>query len=77
MAKDAGAAKSKSAGKMKVTAGPSGKMQQFKGVGAQKAGVTSVSSSGGGGNYAKGGPSGKMANFTGTTPQKAGRTGQR
>lgn len=43
---------SKGAGKQKIQAGPSGKMQKFKGVGSQKPGVTSVSTSGSG-SYAK------------------------
>lgn len=57
-------ASSKSAGGFKPKAGPSGKMANFKGVGSQKPGVTSVSPSDGGGKYAKGG-SGHMAKFSG------------
>jgi hypothetical protein len=58
-------ASSKSAGKQKIQAGPSGKMHGFKGVGNQKPGVTSVETSGSAGKYAKGGPSGKMHRFAG------------
>jgi hypothetical protein len=43
---------SKSAGKQKIQAGPSGKMQKFTPVKPQKPGVSSVTNSGGG--YAKG-----------------------
>jgi hypothetical protein len=42
---------SKSAGKQKIQAGPSGKMQKFTPVKDQKPGVTSVTNTGGG--YAK------------------------
>lgn len=42
---------SKSAGKQKIQAGPSGKMQKFTPVKPQKAGVSSVTNTGGG--YAK------------------------
>ena len=45
-------ATSKSAGKFKVSGGPSGKMQKFTPVKPQKSGISSVSNSGGG--YAKG-----------------------
>jgi len=55
---------SKSPSGQKIQAGPSGKMHNFKGVGAQKPGVSSVESSGGGGKFAKAGPSGKMHKFT-------------
>jgi hypothetical protein len=41
----------KSAGKQKIQAGPSGKMQKFTPVKQQKPGVSSVTNSGGG--YAK------------------------
>lgn len=42
---------SKSAGKQKIQAGPSGKMQKFTPVKPQKPGVSSVTNTGGG--YAK------------------------
>jgi hypothetical protein len=42
---------SKSAGKQKIKAGPSGKMQKFTPVKDQKPGVTSVTNTGG--SYAK------------------------
>ena len=40
-------ASSKSAGKQKIQAGPSGKMQKFKGVGTQRPDRTAVSPKGG------------------------------
>lgn len=62
---------SKPAGKNKIQAGPSGKMQKFKPVGAQKADRTSVEMSGGNTNpYVKGGPSGGMHSFTPVKPVK-------
>lgn len=68
---------SKPAGKFGVKAGPSGKMNKGTSVGAQKPGVASVESSGGGGKFAKGGPSGKMNKGTTVTPQSPGRSGVR
>lgn len=47
MAKSKGTS-SKSAGKQKIQAGPSGKMQKFTGVKTQKPGGTAVTNSGGG-----------------------------
>lgn len=72
-------ATSKPAGAYKVPAGPSGKMQKFTPVGAQKPGVSSVSMSGGGGGgggkWLKGGPSGKMQKFKPVGTQKPGVSG--
>ena len=62
---------SKSAGKMKIQAGPSGKMQKFSGAGPQKPGVSATTKhSGKGAPFAKGGPSGKMAKFQGVKAVK-------
>jgi hypothetical protein len=68
--------KSLDAGKMKVTAGGSGKMTSFKPVGDQKPGVTGVTGSGGSKSVqaASTGPGSKMHKFTGVKPQKSGRT---
>ena len=57
---------SKPAGKMKVQAGPSGKMQKFTPVGSQPADTTAVKNSGGSTKYGKlsTGGSGKMQKFT-------------
>lgn len=46
-------ASTKSASKQKVAGGPSGKMQKFTPVKAQKPGVTSVTNTGGGGKSVK------------------------
>ena len=51
MAKSGGM-KTKSGGKQKIQAGPSGKMQKFTAVKPQKPGVSSVTNTGGG-SYAK------------------------
>lgn len=71
---------SKSAGKQKVSGG-SGHMKSFKGVGAQKPGVTSVSGSGGGtdpGAKITGGPKGKIGGKqVGVKPIKPGQTAAR
>ena len=67
---------SKSPAGQKIQAGPSGKMQKFKGVGTQKPGGSSVNASDGGGKFAKGGPSGKMHGFSGVKAQKSGRSSQ-
>ena len=62
---------SKSAGKQKIQAGPSGKMQKFSGVGAQAPGVSATTKhSGKGSPFAKGGPSGKMHKFEGVKAVK-------
>jgi hypothetical protein len=72
MAKKTGDAKSKSAGKMKIQAGPSGGMHNFQGVGKQKAGVSGVSGSGASNQYGKldTGGSGKMHKFKGVGAAK-------
>jgi hypothetical protein len=49
-----GKASSKSAGKMKIQAGPSGKMAKFVPVKGQKPGVSHNTNAGGGSSYAKG-----------------------
>lgn len=68
--------KSLDAGKMKVTPGPSGKMQTFKPVGTQKPGVSSREAAGGGKSNTgvPAGPSGKMHTFDGVRKQKSGIT---
>ena len=65
---------SKPAGKQKIQAGGSGKMQSFKPVGDQTPGVSSVAGKGGGKAWPSdmGGPSGKMQKFTPVKPQKPG-----
>lgn len=68
---------SKSAGKQKIQAGPSGKMEKFSGATPQKPFVTATSSKAGkGAPFAKGGPSGKMHGFSPVKAQKSGRTSQ-
>jgi len=68
---------SKSPGKQKIDAGPSGKMHKFGGAAEQKPGVTATSAKSGKGNpFAKAGPSGKMHGFAGVKSQKAGRSSQ-
>ena len=68
---------SKSAGKQKIQAGGSGKMQKFSGVSAQKPGVTArTNSAGKGASFPEGGPSGKMHKFKGVAAQKSGRSSQ-
>ena len=70
-------ATSKPAGKFKVQAGGSGKMEKFSGATPQKPGVTAVTSSPGkGAAFAKGGPSGKMHGFSPVKAQKSGRSSQ-
>lgn len=57
--------KSKSAGKQKIQAGPSGKMQKFSGAGPQAPSGSAVTKhSGKGASFAKGGPGGKMQKFS-------------
>lgn len=69
--------KSKPAGRFKVQAGGSGKMEKFSGATPQKPGVTAVTSAAGkGALFAKGGPSGKMRSFTPVKAQKSGRSSQ-
>jgi hypothetical protein len=65
---------SKPAGKQKIQAGGSGKMNSFKPVGDQQPGVSSVSGKGGSKSWPSdmGGPSGKMQKFTPVKPQKPG-----
>ena len=59
-------ASSKPAGKFKVQAGPSGKMNKFGGAVPQQPGVSATTKgSGKGGEFAKAGPSGKMHGFAG------------
>jgi len=59
------------AGKFKVGGGKSGGMHDFGGAGAQKPGVSAVTSNKGkGAPFAKGGPSGKMHKFEGVKPVK-------
>jgi hypothetical protein len=68
-----GKAKSKSAGKNAIKAGPSGGMAGFKPVGEQAPDTTAVKGSGGGKSFAakiKAGPSGKMQGFVGVKPVK-------
>lgn len=73
MAAKGKSASSKPAGKQKIGAGPSGKMQKFTGVGTQKPGGTAVTNTGGkGAAFPSGGPSGKMQKFTPVKPQKPG-----
>lgn len=68
---------SKSAGKQKIQAGPSGKMHKFSGAGPQKADQTAVTQhKGKGASFVKGGPSGKMHGFSGVKNQKPGRSSQ-
>jgi hypothetical protein len=68
---------SKSAGKFKIQAGGSGKMQKFAGASPQKPGVTArTNSAGKGAAFPEGGASGKMHKFKGVAPQKSGRTSQ-
>jgi hypothetical protein len=66
------------AGKFKVEAGGSGKMQSFKGVGDQQPGVSSVSAKSAGKKFSgpSAGGSGKMHGFSGVKKQKSGRSGQ-
>ena len=62
---------SKPAGKQKIQAGPSGKMQKFTGVSAQEPGVTHrTNKAGKGAPFPKGGPSGKMHKFEGVKAVK-------
>jgi hypothetical protein len=62
---------SKPAGKQKIQAGPSGKMQKFSGAGPQAPGVSATTKhSGKGAQFASGGPSGKMHKFTGVKAVK-------
>ena len=65
---------SKPAGKQKIQAGGSGKMNPFKPVGDQQPGVSSVAGSGGSKSWPSGlgGPSGKMQKMTPVKPQKPG-----
>ena len=68
---------SKSAGKQKIQAGGSGKMNKFGGAADQKPGVSATTKgSGKGAPFPQGGPSGKMHSFSGVKPQKSGRTSQ-
>jgi len=57
---------SKPAGKFKIEAGPSGKMQSFKGVGDQQPGVSAVTAKNAGKKWSgpSTGGSGKMQKFT-------------
>jgi len=65
----------KSASKMAIPAGPSGKMHKFSGAGPQQSDKTAVTAhSGKGASFPSGGPSGKMAKFTGVKTQKPGVT---
>ena len=65
----------KSAGKMAIQAGPSGKMHKFSGAGPQQSDKTAVTAhSGKGASFPSGGPSGKMQKFTGVKTQKPGVT---
>jgi hypothetical protein len=66
------------AGKFKVEAGGSGKMQSFKGVGEQQPGVSAVTAKNAGKKWPTGlgGPSGKMQKFSGVKKQKSGRSSQ-
>ena len=62
---------SKPAGKQKIQAGPSGKMQKFSGAGPQKSGVSATTKhSGKGAAFPEGGPSGKMQKFSGVKAVK-------
>jgi len=60
---------SKPAGKFKINAGPSGKMQKFSGASPQQPGVTHrTNTAGKGAPFAKGGGSGKMHKFEAVKP---------
>ena len=62
---------SKSAGKQKIQAGPSGKMHKFSRRRRAEAGRDRYhQASGKGGQFAKGGPSGKMHKFEGVKAVK-------
>ena len=65
---------SKPAGKQKIQAGGSGKMNSFKPVGTQAAGGSAVAGSGGSKAWPSslGGPSGKMQKMSPVKPQKPG-----
>lgn len=67
---------SKPAGKFKVDAGGSGKMNKFGGVVSQKPGVSAVTKGSGKGVGIAEGGSGKMHAFTGVKSQKSGRSSQ-
>jgi len=69
---------SKPAGKFKIQAGGSGKMQSFKGVGDQQPGVSAVTAKNAGKKFSgpSTGGSGKMHSFTAVKPQKSGRSSQ-
>lgn len=75
MAKTSKSSSKKSASKMAIPAGPSGKMHTFGGAGTQKPGGTAQAQhSGKGASGPTAGPSGKMHKFTGVKTQKPGVT---
>jgi hypothetical protein len=77
MAKTSKSSSKKSAAKMAVPAGPSGKMHTFSGAGSQAEGRTAVTThKGKGGTGPTAGPSGKMQKFPGVKTQKPGVTSQ-